>query len=357
MSEIYTTDPTGINPENKISGEQQILTHYVDDFGVLVIPDHHPYFVESLRVYVIEEDGTEVELLENLDWMATVPYLGGTRSLGKALYAGITFIGNNLPNNVYLDYQTLGTEYTGTDIREIHRKIAESIFNPRSVSWDQVTDKPECYPPIPHTQDFSTVFGQEKLIEAIQGLGQTIVDIYNKKLDIRNQIKGDPDNIGHINEQIFVGIVGGFDLAGDYNYLLAKGDFEASKVQVNNVSNTRIHFKFPFKVNSLGFSLTYHIKGFQIFGTLANKNIDCIATVQNHQLSANIIHSEVSSDQITGLFYKGSDGYVYLRLDFDDISELRLSMDCQQWGPDILNLREDPNTLKPMAIFDPIDQL
>lgn len=165
----YALDTTGSSVDNLIIDEEQFLTESNFKDYAYVIPDFAPFFINSLKVIHIQTDGSRKELTEGLDYYPALQYIAATRSIGRELWGGISFTNRGIQGTVEITYQTLGGTWTG-DRLYVLESLAERNYNPRIAYWDDVTDVQEIFPVINHEQSFDTIYGQDKLIEAIDRL-------------------------------------------------------------------------------------------------------------------------------------------------------------------------------------------
>lgn len=181
MSElnVYDPDPTGTNPANKITAELQVVTSYFGNLGSLILADHGPFFDnDGLRVYVVDQTGTEVTLNKGTDYNLIMPYFRGMELIGQPIYGAINLLMETSPDVVYIDYQALGSEFK-INRTSFLEDLANKIWNPRSIYWDTVINNPDCVPPEAHDQDAGLIFGAESLIAAVNGISDAILEKAN----------------------------------------------------------------------------------------------------------------------------------------------------------------------------------
>jgi len=64
-------------------------------------------------------------------------------STGKPVYGGISFVDLSLDAKVVLQqYRTVGGQWT-LNTQEMLETIANIVFNPRKLTWDQISGKPK----------------------------------------------------------------------------------------------------------------------------------------------------------------------------------------------------------------------
>lgn len=169
----YPLDLTGIAPSNLITDEIHVLTEINENTYRIIIPKFAPFYLDNFKVKHTDIGGVTRELIPDVDYTICLPYIDGSRSVGKMLYGGVT-INTDLINGVIkIDYQTIGGEWTA-DSAYVLERLYELVYNPRTTVWDIVTNKPNQFPPTDHAQHMDTVFGHIHLIDAINNIANTV---------------------------------------------------------------------------------------------------------------------------------------------------------------------------------------
>lgn len=173
MSE-YVFDQTGVLPDNLITGEQHVLTdlNYRDQF--FVIPEKAPFFTNNLVVELITQVDRRV-LTIGVDYSLVLPNMSAIRSIGMALYGGIIFHNQFMDGIVSLDYQTIGGIWCNGRANAVNI-LAQQLYNPRTVYWDQVSGITDVFPPIDHNQSLESVTGLEGLLTSIDSISESILN-------------------------------------------------------------------------------------------------------------------------------------------------------------------------------------
>lgn len=208
----YPFDTTGLAASNLILGEIQTVMAVNNREYYMVIPDLAPFYANEKVVVTAEITGSTVTLVEGKDYFLTLPYVAASRSIGKTLYGGIAIINTKVNASVVLQYQTLGGAWIA-DRREVLERLTEKLYNPRTVVWDLLVDKPATFPPINHSLDVQEVYGQKELIESILRLASEIgksdrSSFMAHKLDI-----GNPHGV--TKEQVLLGNVEDLPVASE----------------------------------------------------------------------------------------------------------------------------------------------
>lgn len=208
----YPFDTTGLAASNLITGEIQTIMSVNDREYYMVIPDIAPFYANEKLIITAESVGSTITLVEGKDYFLTLPYIAASRSIGKTIYGGIAIINHTLNASVVLQYQTLGGDWI-VDRKDILETFAEKLYNPRTVVWDLVVEKPATFPPINHSLDVEEIYGQKELIEAILSVASEIAksdrsSFLAHKLDISNPH-------GVTKEQVFLGNVENLPVASE----------------------------------------------------------------------------------------------------------------------------------------------
>lgn len=170
----YPLDVTGLDPANLIPDELHTLTEVNNTSYRLLIPEFSPFYLDNFELKHTDDQGNVTILNEGVDFMFVLPYLAGSRSIGKMLYGGVSINTIFINGNLSMTYQTLGGDWIA-DRDHVLQVLAEFIYNPRITAWDTVTDKTDLFPPINHDQSLDYVFGHEELINAINETAASIL--------------------------------------------------------------------------------------------------------------------------------------------------------------------------------------
>lgn len=200
----YQFDPTGRLPANLITNETQTLSSVNGKNYFLIVPNLGPFFANSQLSVSITANGVTSQLTEGRDYVLALPYVAATRATGQIIYGGICILNTNINATAVLSYQTLGGPWV-VDRLTILENLAEKMFNPRTTSWDVLTDKQDTFPPINHSLEVDQIYGQQELIMSILQLAKEVgsadksalvshmLDANNPHLVTKAQI-----NLGHV---------------------------------------------------------------------------------------------------------------------------------------------------------------
>ena len=165
----YPFDPTGTLASNKITGEQQILTAQNFRDYKFIVPFLAPYFYDSLVITFRDQNNNVVPLVENVDWYPTHWFISASRACAKPIYGSITFLNTALAGVVTLSYQTLGGIWN-IDEALMDQILNDKLRNPRTTSWDSVSEMPINFPVIDHPWDLVDMVGMSEVVEKLEGI-------------------------------------------------------------------------------------------------------------------------------------------------------------------------------------------
>jgi hypothetical protein len=209
----YTYDPTGTLSSNLITGELHTVTeaNYRDYY--FLIPENSPFFLNNL-VLVYTSDVETRTLVTGIDYYPCLLYEAATRSLGIPVYGGISISNLLVTGEVSISYQTIGGDYVA-DKSTIITRLAVAVFNPKITLWDSLTNVPEIWPPNPHLNDSSLLYGQDQVIEKLTDITNAILssnDVMSPYalhiLDINNPHRTTANQLG-------LGLITNLPLAND----------------------------------------------------------------------------------------------------------------------------------------------
>ena len=185
----YALDTTGINPANLITDELHTVTAVNDRTYHFIVPTFAPFFANTLRLAKVDGQNL-IPLVEGVDWHPSLQFHGASIVTAKPVYGAISFTDLQFAGTVQIEqYQTLGGEYT-LDLPTMNQVIGDIVYNPRGLSWEQVTNLQKMFPPIDHPWDFNNLAGTEELIGAIGRIEAAILAGATTDLDahIRDQL-------------------------------------------------------------------------------------------------------------------------------------------------------------------------
>lgn len=180
----YVFDPLGNNPANRVTDETHVLTGVNYRDFAFILPLYAPFFADESLQLTLVTGMDEQPLVRDQDYFPVLEFLGASIMLGRPVYGGICFAPLYTSGTIRLDqYQTLGGEWLD-DTTALHAMILNRAINPRAVSWDQITNRQQVFPPTDHAQPADTVTF-DALLEAIQNLTLAIATLPPVTLTVR----------------------------------------------------------------------------------------------------------------------------------------------------------------------------
>lgn len=171
---LYPFDPTGQLAGNYIVNEQHTVTEANFRDYYFIVPVFAPFYITDFSMKITEIDGTVRNAVEGQDFTFVLPFMAGVRETGIPMYGAIA-LNQTLTNGILsISYRTLGGNFIANPALVL-QNLAEKVYNPRTTLWDTVTNVPQIFPPSEHHQPADTVYGMQKLIEAINSVSAVIV--------------------------------------------------------------------------------------------------------------------------------------------------------------------------------------
>lgn len=163
----YNLDPTGSDPNNLVLGEQHTLSGRTVR---AIAPTYGAYFVDSL---VITDLTTNQPLVRDVQWYPGEMYEVPTAKYGKDVFALIIITDTTVSNNVSIQYQAIGGEYSTPDQAIVDMLNNLNIDN-RPIAWQDIIHKPSAFPPSMHLHDAGDVYGFEYVVHALERLRNAV---------------------------------------------------------------------------------------------------------------------------------------------------------------------------------------
>lgn len=218
----YPEDTTGLAPSNLVPQEPQILTVENHLTYRTIVPTFAPFYLNNLELRHVVGN-TSVPLVKDVDYTVCLPYLGASDMVGQLIYGGLNILNQSLQGVVLVTYQTLGDKWVA-DPAWIAERLADQINNVRTIAWDQITNVQDIFPPVDHHQHYDDLTGHKELIDKLEEMRQTLIDIAQNgqpsllahimQADAHNPTKatvglGDVSNIKTATDQEVLGIYAG----------------------------------------------------------------------------------------------------------------------------------------------------
>lgn len=162
MPVSYALDITGVSSNNLVVDELHSVNESQFRDYYFLIPNLAPFYVDNFTLSLVG-GGTDRLLTEDVDYSFTLPYVTGTRTTGKQMYGGVTLHNLSMNGLLKMSYQTIGGDQV-VDKLTVMSYLADKAYNPRTTIWDNITNLPTAFPPVPHYQDYDDFKGQEDLV-------------------------------------------------------------------------------------------------------------------------------------------------------------------------------------------------
>jgi len=164
----YPLDVTGLNVNNKITGEIHELSANATR---AVAPIYGAYFAQSL---VVIDDLTQNILSRDTDYKCVELLQEASAAYGKEICYLIIITNKNVSPKVRINYQVLGGLYTRST--DAVGKIYELFKNQEGIiNWFDILNKPYEYNPTKHLHDLKDVYGFQYLIDSLERIRSAIV--------------------------------------------------------------------------------------------------------------------------------------------------------------------------------------
>ena len=173
MTVSYPLDMSGINPANLVRNELHSVNEGKFHDYFFIVPNLSPFYVDNFSATITVGSNTR-NLVEDVDFSFALPYVTGTRTTGKQMYGAVTLHNLELNGIISITYQTVGGNQV-VDRLEVLTRLADMAFNPRTSTFDVVTNIPQAFAPVPHYQDYDSFFGQEELVNALSEIRDAIL--------------------------------------------------------------------------------------------------------------------------------------------------------------------------------------
>lgn len=162
----YPLDPTGVDPDNKVIGEEHTLPNRPIR---ALAPNYGLFFTESV---VLVDLNTQQPLTSGQFRCVEMQELPTAR-YAKEICSVILIEDTSVSNNVALTYQVLGGDYSYNS-QALVDMVNHMDTENRPVNWPDVLNKPPGYNPAPHYHDSGDIYGFEYVVHALDRLRQAV---------------------------------------------------------------------------------------------------------------------------------------------------------------------------------------
>jgi len=188
---MYTLpyDPTGLMPQNLVTTPEvhQLELSVATPSSYFIVPKLAPFYFHDV---VIFDHLTNRRLELGKDYWFTHRFMDATDKNHTDVYGSISFRQvTGMPSAVRLEsYRSMGGQWT-LDAAGLLAFLANTLYNPRIASWDQVVDPPEAVPVLSHTHDAETDTGSYfSMIASLDSIAEAIRYMTGEKLPSLEQL-------------------------------------------------------------------------------------------------------------------------------------------------------------------------
>ena len=189
----YPEDRTGNRSSNIVRNEEHVLTPDNNRNYQFIIPKFAPFYADSVKLFK-SINGTLLELKNGLDYHFSLEYVSASLSTGKPVYGGISFIDLNISGTIVIQqYRTVGGNWT-LNSQEMLEVITNIVFNPRRLTWDQISGKQTTFGPSDHTFEFNNLLTEKQIGDKLHGIREAILESNEESGDHESDMNN-PHNV------------------------------------------------------------------------------------------------------------------------------------------------------------------
>jgi len=211
----YPFDPTGLAPSNLVTETQTIQSRGMFDH-YYVVPQAAPFFSESmrLRLYPIGANVNNPSggrlLEEGVDYNFGYHFAYASHTIGKPVYAAISFYDRALAGQLRMEYQTLGAEWV-LDAQSMTELLANVAYNPRITTWEHITELPREFPVVNHDFSVDDFVGMGEVVDQLDEITEAILQSNEGGLGDHVEDKSNPHTV--TKDQVGLGLVDNYPTA------------------------------------------------------------------------------------------------------------------------------------------------
>ncbi len=167
-------DTSGVNPSNRFQQTFVLPSAQYKNFRC-VMSNKGPLFRNNHQVYHIQTNGTPVLLEEGVDYLLGHKYVDASKQTNRLIYGSVCIINAGLLGSIRVDANYIGGPYELTTQRVIEA-LANISTNPRDISYEQLLNIPEAFPPGPHEHTENEAAGIDQVIDGLNDILQAIIN-------------------------------------------------------------------------------------------------------------------------------------------------------------------------------------
>lgn len=163
----YPLDPSGTSPDNLIRGERHTM---IRRNVRAIATTYGGYYADSL---VVTDVATGQPLTADQFYAAEM-YEQPTLEYGKMICSIVIIVDPGVSDNVDLSYQVLGGPYQNQQTALV-QMLETLLTDDRPVSWGNIIDRPDRFPPAAHLHDAGDIYGFEYVVFELQRIREAIL--------------------------------------------------------------------------------------------------------------------------------------------------------------------------------------
>jgi hypothetical protein len=156
----YSLDKTGQSKDNYVTGD----AHAIGTSPVRAIaPNYGAFFASSMEIV----DSFTQKPLDGTQFEFQFLHEEASRLVGQEVYGVVVITDPTVGPNVELSYQALGGQYS-RPIAAIANEVATLANDNRTVSYANVTDRPDTFKPVPHMHAVGDAYNWDYVVSALE---------------------------------------------------------------------------------------------------------------------------------------------------------------------------------------------
>lgn len=219
----YPWNPFQDNPTNDIVSEP---AHTNPASAGIIVPRSGPFFSRGFKIRL--KDSQRELSFEAGEYTFLHPFGAFNEKYNRLAWGAIQVKGVTGDTDFEIDYSSIGGDFVLNDV-EYAQAVANTLTSPRTIDWNDITNKPLVWAPDPHQQPASDTMNYGDLIVWMQSYldaifnnpGVSWVGQFNQHLtaSLRDAHKGTLSDLGVKNLQDW-GMAQKSDLSGNSTELL-----------------------------------------------------------------------------------------------------------------------------------------
>lgn len=167
----YELDYTGQSPDNYVYGEVHDISPVHNRPVRAIAPNYGAFYNDSL---IVIDHSTGVTLVKDQDYTSVEFYELPSAKTGKEIFSVVLILNQTVSDQVRLNYQTLGGEYSLSNLA-VQNQLNTLDLDNRQVAFLNIQNKPERFNPAHHLHDIGDVYGFEYITLALDRIRHAIL--------------------------------------------------------------------------------------------------------------------------------------------------------------------------------------